>query len=89
MKRKKYLQRKRDIDIMKTEKKKKRRRKNKMLGSTEIVRERERERESTFKLTTKENLVLFVVRKLYIKYQNRKDGLCKKKMHNSSFFFFT
>ena len=43
MKRKKYLQRKRDIDIMKTEKKKKRRRKNKMLGSTEIVRERERE----------------------------------------------
>ncbi len=44
----------------------------------EIVRERERERELTFKPTTKENLVLFVVLKLYIKYQSLKDGLCKK-----------
>ena len=49
----------------------------------EIVRERERERELTFKPTTKENLVLFVILKLYIKYQNRKDGLCLKR-HDSS-----
>ena len=55
----------------------------------EIVRERERERELLFKPTTKENLVLFVVLKLYIKYKNWKDGLCKKKIHNSSSFFFT
>ena len=41
----------------------------------EIVREREREREITFKPTTKENLVLFVVQKLYNKYQNLEDGL--------------
>ena len=40
----------------------------------EIV-ERERERELTFKPTTKENLVLFVVQKLYNKYQNLEDGL--------------
>ena len=44
---------------------------------------RERERELQFKPTTKVNLVLFVVAKLYIKYQNVKDGLCKK-IHNSS-----
>ena len=58
--------------------------------STEIVRERERERERelTFKPTTKKTLVLFVVPKLYIKYQSLKDGLCKK-IHNSSSFFFT
>ena len=54
-----------------------------MFESVETVRERERERELTFKPTTKENLVLFVVSKLYIKYQNRKDGLCLKR-HNSS-----
>ena len=47
-----------------------------MLESIEIVRERERE--LVFKPTTKENLVLFVVSKLYIKYQKLKDGLCKK-----------
>ena len=47
-----------------------------MLESTEIVRERERELQ--FKPTTKQNLVLFVVPKLYIIYQNRKDGLCLK-----------
>ena len=44
---------------------------------------RERERELDFKPTTKENLVLFVVQKLYIIYQNRKDGLCLK-WHDSS-----
>ena len=49
-----------------------------MLESTEIVRERERERELQFKPTTKVNLVLFVVHRLYIKYENLKDGLCKK-----------
>ena len=49
-----------------------------MLESPEIVRERERERELLFKPTTKENLVLFVVLKLYIKYQSLNDGLCKK-----------
>ena len=47
----------------------------------EIVRERERE--LTFKPTAKENLVLFVVQKLYIIYQNRKDGLCLK-VHDAS-----
>ena len=49
----------------------------------EIVRERERERELISKPTTKENLVVFVVLKLYIKYQNKKDGLCLKR-HDSS-----
>ena len=44
----------------------------------EIVRERERERELTFKPTTKEYLVLFVVPKLYINNKNIKDELCKK-----------
>lgn len=34
-----------------------------------------RERGVVFKPTTKENLVLFVVQKLYIKYKNFKDGL--------------
>ena len=34
-------------------------------------------REINFKPTTKENLVLFVVQKLYIEYQNLKDGLYK------------
>ena len=74
------MQSKRDIGIMKAEK----RRKNegeraKMLESTEIVRERERERERElqFKPTTKVNLVLFVVQKLYRKDQNIKDELCK------------
>ena len=54
-----------------------------MLGSTEIVRERERERELDFKPQAKENLVLFVVQKLYLIYQNKKDGLCLK-VHGSS-----
>ena len=49
----------------------------------EIVRERESHTELTFKPTTKKNLVLFVVPKLYIKYQNKKDGLCLKR-HDSS-----
>ena len=48
-------------------------------------RERERERELTFKPKTKENLVLFVVSKLYLKYQNLKGELCKK-IHNSFSF---
>ena len=39
---------------------------------------RERERELTFKPTTKENLVLFVVPKVYIKNKSIKDELCKK-----------
>ena len=39
---------------------------------------RERERELQFKPTTKVNLVLFVVPKLYRKDQNIKDELCKK-----------
>ena len=58
-----------------------------MLESTEIVRERERERELQFKPTTKQNLVLFVVPKLYIIYQNRKDGLCLKDTIHLKFFF--
>ena len=49
----------------------------------EIVREREREREIDFKPTTKGNLVLFVVPKLYIKYRNFKDGLYLKKYNSS------
>ena len=49
----------------------------------EIVRERERERELVFKPTFGLKLVLFVVQKLYIIYQNRKDGLCLK-VHDSS-----
>ena len=53
------------------------------MKTVETLRERERERELTFKPTTKENLVLFVVPKLYIIYQNRKDGLCLK-VHDSS-----
>ena len=36
------------------------------------------ERAITFKPTTKENLVLFAVPKLYRKDQNIKDELCKK-----------
>ena len=51
--------------------------------SAETVRERERERELDFKPQAKENLVLFVVQKLYVIYQNRKDGLCLKR-HDSS-----
>ena len=54
-----------------------------MLESTEIVRERERERELVFKPRAKENLVFFAVQKLYLKIHNLKDGLCNKK-HNSS-----
>ena len=54
-----------------------------MNENIETVRERERERELISKPTTKENLVVFVVLKLYIEYQNRKDGLCLKR-HDSS-----
>ena len=46
---------------------------------------KERERELTFKPRTKENLVLFVIPKLYLKYQNLKNELCKK-IHNSFSF---
>ena len=45
-----------------------------------------RERGGTFKPRTKENLVPFVVPKLYIKYRNFKDGLYLKK-YNSSLNF--
>ena len=74
------MQSKRDIDIMRVEK----RRKNEgerveMLESTEIVRERELQ----FKPQTKENLDLFTILKLYIRFQNLKDGLCLLR-HNSS-----
>ena len=44
---------------------------------------RERERELNFKPITKINVVLFVVQKLYIKYQKLKDGLCLKKYNSS------
>ena len=47
----------------------------------EIVRERERELD--FKPTAKENLVLFIVPKLYIRYRNLKDGLYLKKYNSS------
>ena len=72
------MQSKRDIDIMRVEK----RRKNEgerveMLESTEIVREIQ------FKPQTKENLDLFTILKLYIRFQNLKDGLCLLR-HNSS-----
>ena len=49
----------------------------------EVLRERERERELGFKPITKENLVLFVIPKLYIKYQNLKDELCLKRYDSS------
>ena len=49
----------------------------------EIVRERERERELNFKPTTKENLVLFVILKKYIKYRKIKDGLYFTKYNSS------
>ena len=49
------------------------------MKTVETLRERERERELEFKPTTKENLGLFVVLKLYIKYKNWKNELCKKK----------
>ena len=63
--------------------------KNKLRRSTmnqkklEVLRERERERELGFKPITKENLVLFVIPKLYIKYQNLKDELCLKRYDSS------
>ena len=44
----------------------------------ETVRERERERELISKPTTKKNLVLFAVLKLYINNKSIKDELCKK-----------
>ena len=66
---------KKDIGIMKAQKREKNKNAWKSWNSK---RERERERELLFKPTTKENLVLFVVLKLYIKYQSLKDGLCKK-----------
>ncbi len=77
------MQSKRDISIMETEKRKNKGESNTMHENIETVRERERERELIFKPTTKKNLVLFTVPKLYIKYQNKKDGLCLKR-HDSS-----
>ena len=47
------------------------------------LRERERERELEFKPTTKKNLVLFVIQKLYIRYKNVKDELYLKKYNSS------
>ena len=67
---------------MKTEKKKKRRRKANEPAKAWNSK-RERERELRFKPTTKKNLVLFVVDKLYIKYRNFKDGLYLKKYNSS------
>ena len=49
----------------------------------EIVRERESARALVFKPIAKENLVLFVIQKLYIKYRNLKDGLYLKKYNSS------
>ena len=49
--------------------------------NVEIVRERERE--LNFKPTTKENLVLFVILKKYIKYRKIKDGLYLTKYNSS------
>ena len=49
-----------------------------MVNSQKLEIVRERKREWTFKPTTKENLVLFVVQKLYNKYQNLEDGLYQK-----------
>ena len=49
----------------------------------EILRERERERELTFKPITKKNLVLFVISKWYIKYRNVGDGLYYRKYNSS------
>ena len=49
----------------------------------ETVRERERERELTFKPQAKENLVIFVVSKIDIKYRKIKDGLYLAKYNSS------
>ena len=49
----------------------------------EILRERERERELVFKPQAKENLVLFAMTKLCIKYKKRKDELYLKKYNSS------
>ena len=48
---------------------------------------KERERELFFKPTTKENLVLFAVPKLYIMYKNLKDGLCLKSIIHLKILF--
>ena len=68
------------LRIKNMKKKKKKRRRKKIVSQQKLIilRERERERELVFKPTTKENLALFVVLKLYIIYQNFKDGLCLK-----------
>ena len=44
---------------------------------------RERERELTFKPQAKENLVIFVVAKIDIKYRKIKDGLYLAKYNSS------
>ena len=51
--------------------------------NVEIVRERERERELTFKPQAKENLIIFVVVKIDIKYRKIKDGLYLAKYNSS------
>ena len=48
---------------------------------------RERERELIFKPQTKENLVLFVVLKLYIKYKKGKMNYVEKCIIHLKFFF--
>ena len=48
---------------------------------------RERERELIFKPQTKENLVLFVVLKLYIKYKKGKMNYVEKCIIHIKFFF--
>ena len=49
----------------------------------EIVRERERERELTFKPRARENLVFFTVLKLHIKYRICEDELYQKRDRKS------
>ena len=73
------------LRIKNMKKKKKKRRRKKIVSQQKLIilRERERERELVFKPTTKKNLVLFVVAKLYIKYRNLKDGLYLKKYNSS------
>jgi hypothetical protein len=54
----------------------------------EIVRERERERELTFKPRARENLVFFAVPKLHIKYRICEDELYQKSIVHLKFFLY-
>ena len=58
-----------------------------MLENIETVRERERERELTFKPRARENLVFFAVPKLHIKYRICEDELYQKSIVHLKFFF--